>query len=180
MKPQGPCWPTPHPPPHLVSSPPAHAPAPALTAPVRSIVAPPSRYAASCNHFESWDLGFTDMELESKAQLLNGLPRPIRRHQAQSYTFGTDVVDTRNQIDVGPGASTQINISSELRLYTQSTPLSGVRRYVSVSAQPHWYHQHKPAPVSAPAPAPALAPLPLESFTLADVPHSRYIHLGAQ
>ena len=77
------------------------------------------------------------MELESEAQLLNGFPPPIRRHQAQSYTFGTDVVDTRNQIGVGRGASTQINISSELRLYTQSTSLSAARRYVSVSAQPH-------------------------------------------
>ena len=88
----------PHSPEHLVSS-------PALAALVRSIVAPPSRYAASYNYFESCDLGFTDMELESEVQLL---PPPIRRHPAQSYTLGTDVVDTRNQIDVGRGASTQI------------------------------------------------------------------------
>ena len=153
-----------HPPLRLASSPPARAPVPALAAPVGSIAAPLPRYVASYNHFESWDLGFTGMELESEAQLLNGLPLPIRRHQAQSYTFGTGIVGAHSQIDVGRGSSTQFNISSEQRLYTQSTPLS------AISVQPHWYHQRKPAP----------APLSLESFTLVDIPHSRYIHLGAQ
>ena len=45
--------------------------------PFGSIVAPVPRYAAFYNNFESWCLGFTDMELESNAQLLNALSSSI-------------------------------------------------------------------------------------------------------
>ena len=48
-----------------------------------SIAARLPRYAAFYNYFESWNLVFTDIELESEAQLLNAVPPPIRRHQAQ-------------------------------------------------------------------------------------------------
>ena len=85
----------PHPHPHFISSAPTRVPAPALAAPVGSIAAPLPGYAASYDsydHFESRDLGFADMELDSATRLLNALPPPIRRHQAQSYTFGAGVV----------------------------------------------------------------------------------------
>jgi len=64
--------PHPHPPSHLVSSLPARAggPDPCPTSPVGSIIAHVPGYTASYNHLESWNVGFTDMELESEAQLL--------------------------------------------------------------------------------------------------------------
>jgi hypothetical protein len=159
--------PHPHPPSHLVSSlPAARAPAPCSTSPVGSIVAPLPRYAASYNHFESWNVGFTDMELESEAQLLNALPVPIRRRHPVApscYAFGTGVVDTHSQADVRQGASIQSQYQPH------ATPVYSDYPFV------HGYHQHKSPPVPAPAPA----PLPLESYAHAEIPQSRYYHLGA-
>ena len=170
----------PHPPSHVGSAPPVHAPASAPAAPDGSILAPLPRYAASYNHSESRNLGFTDMELESEAQLLNALRPPIRRHQSQSYTFVTGVVDTHSHVDIGQGASTQIQYQQ------QTTPVYSEYSFVhdltygSVPAQPHRYHQHKPTPAYAPTPTPANPPPSLESYTYIEIPQPQYYHLGAQ
>ena len=107
----------------LVSSFPARGPAPVLAAPVgRSSHHP--RYATFYNYLGSSSLRFMEMELESEAQLLNVLPPPIRRHQAQNYTFGTSVVDTLGQIDVGQGASTHF------RYQQQATPVGPYQHHL--------------------------------------------------
>ena len=129
----------PHPSSQLASSLPVHTSAPAHTALVGSIIGPLSRYVASCNHFENWNLGFTDMELESEAQLLDALPPLIRRHQTQTYTLGTGVVDTRSQIDVGQGASTQIQCQQQTVPVYLEYSFDCDSTYVSVPAQPHKY-----------------------------------------
>ena len=108
-----------------------------------------------------------DMVLESEAQLLNGLPPPILRHQGQRYTFGTGVGDTRGQIDVGQGASTHFQYQQQA---TPVYPEYSYSAYMSDSAQPHRYYQHKPAPAPA---APLLSP---ESYGGVEVPRSQYFH----
>ena len=127
-----PCW-------QLASSLPVHAPAPANTTLVGSIVAPFPRCAACYNHFENWNLRFTDMELESESQLLNGLPPPIRRHQSQSYTLGTGVVDTHSKL----------TLARVFPLRFNATPLTAIRRMcpfllnltsiINTSLHPHRY-----------------------------------------
>ena len=170
----------PHPPSHSLS---ARAPAPCPTSPVGSIVAPLPRYAASYNHVESWNGGFTDMELESEAQLLSALPPPIRRYPAQSYTFGTGIVDIHGQIDVGQGASTQAQYQQQATPVYAECSFARNSTRVSVPAQAYRHYQHNPA--SAPAPAlasasaSASAPAPL-SYTHAEIPQCRYYPLGAQ
>ena len=58
-------------PPHTVSSFPACSPVPlaaASTTAIGRIVTPLPCYATSCNHFETWNVGFMDTESESEAQ----------------------------------------------------------------------------------------------------------------
>ena len=116
------------------------------------------------------------MELESEAQLLNALPPPIRRHQAQSYTFGTGVGGTRGQIDVGQGASTHFQYHQQATPVYQEYSFVGDSTYASDSAQRHRYYQYKPTPVPVPA-APLLS---LESYTDVEILRSRYFHMGDQ
>ena len=74
-------------PPDVVPSFPACSPVPlaaASTTAIGRIVAPLPRYATSYNHFETWNVGLMDIELESEAQLLSAMPPPIRQHQGQS------------------------------------------------------------------------------------------------
>ena len=169
----------PHPPSHSVSSLPARASAPCPTSPVGSIVAPLPRYAASYNHVESWNGGFTDMELESEAQLLSALPPPIRRYPAQNYTFGTGIVDMHGQIDVGQGASTLAQYQQQATPVYAECSFARDSMHVSVPAQTYRYHQHKPASASASAPAPASATASL-SYSHVEIPQCRYYPLGAQ
>ena len=72
----------------------------------------------------------TDMELESEAQLRNVLPPLIWWHQAQSYAFGTSVVDTHSQIDVGGIHLLRFNISSKRRLLNSEYSLVRDSTYV--------------------------------------------------
>ena len=142
---RGPLMAHPHPHSHWVSYLPARAPALFLAAPVGQSSYHP-HYATSYNYPESPSLGFMDMGLESEAQLLNALPPPIRRHQRQRYTFGTGIVDTRGQIDVGQGASTLFQYQQQAMPVYPEYSFEGDSTYVSDSAQPHRYYQHKPAP----------------------------------
>ena len=161
--------------PHIASPLPAPVPAPT---PAGSIVAPLPRYAASCNHFESWNVGLMEMESESEAQILKALPPPIRRHQAQSYRLGT--ADTHSQIDVGQSGGTQIRYQQQvLPVYSEYSTIRD-SACVPVPGQAHAQgcHQPKSAPATAPATAPA--PLCLASYTHVETLQSQYYHLEAQ
>ena len=68
-----------HAPPHMVSSLPACSAVPlaaAFTTAIGRIVASLPRYATSCNHFETWNVGFMDIESESEAQLCTSTAHP--------------------------------------------------------------------------------------------------------
>ena len=76
-----------HAPRHIISSLPACSPLPlaaASTTTIGRIVASLPRYATSHNHFETWNVAFIFMGIESEyeAQLLSALSPPIQRHQA--------------------------------------------------------------------------------------------------
>jgi hypothetical protein len=96
---------------------------------------------------------------------------PLPRYAASGGTellcFWNSVVDTHSQADVRQGASIQSQYQPH------ATPVYSDYPFV------HGYHQHKSPPVPAPVPAPAPAPLPLESYAHAEIPQSRYYHLGA-
>jgi hypothetical protein len=187
--------------PHMVSAPaPALAPVPApnpTPAATRThpgpIVAPLPRYAASYNHFASWDVGFMGVGSQPEAQQLNTHSPPIgRHHQAQCHTFafGTGVVDARGQIDVdvgqGHGGGTLVQYQHQHQHHQDVLPVypeySSVPDSTCVSVpdqvQALGYHQPKPPP--APAPAPAPAPLSLAPYSHVETLQSQYYHSRAQ
>ena len=114
------------------------------------------------------------------------LPREFEPAQRASSThptapgaelyFGTGVVDTWGQIDVGQGASTHVQYQQQATLVYPEYSFVGDSTCVSDSAQLHRYYQHKPAP----APAHAAPLLSLESYTDVEIPGSRYFRLGAR
>ena len=81
------------------------------------------------------------------------------------------------QIDVGHGASTHFQYQSQATPAYPKYPFVGDSTYLSDSAQPHRYYQHKPAPT----PAPGASLLSLECpITDVEIPRSRYFHIRAQ
>ena len=160
-----------HPRPQFVSSrldSSARAPAPALAAPIGPIVTPLPRYAAYYDHFESWDLGSTDMELGSAAQLLNALPPSDGTRREVVLWNGSSALDRVLPL--------RFDISNTLCMYTRVLlcPLFDVC-VRSCSTSPGITNTSL-QPASAPAPA----SLSLEPYAYVDGPHSRYVHLGAQ
>ena len=99
-----------HAPPHMASSLPACSPAPLAAASTTAIgrnVAPLPRYATSYNHFETWNVGFMDIESEYEAQLLSAARGRV--------TLLDRVVVLR------------FGASSKFCLYTRSAPLPAIR-----------------------------------------------------